>query len=44
MELNKNEFYLMNNPMRRWLQKNIEFRTFKKFLDKHHLSLEGKVI
>ena len=44
MELNKLEFYLMNNPMRRWLQKNVEFKTFKEFLDKHNLSLEGKVV
>lgn len=44
MELNKLEFYLMNNPMRRWLQKNVEFKTFKEFLDKHGLSLEGKVV
>ncbi|MFY3791690.1 class I SAM-dependent methyltransferase [Bacillus firmus] len=44
MELNKIEFYLMNNPMRKWLQKNIEFKTFKEFLDKNNLSLEGKVV
>jgi ubiquinone/menaquinone biosynthesis C-methylase UbiE len=44
MELNKLEFYLMNNPMGRWLQKNVEFKTFKEFLDKHELSLEGKVV
>lgn len=44
MELNKIELYFMNNPMRRWLQKNIEFKTFKEFLEKQHLSLEGKVI
>src|SRR5699024_853866 len=44
MELNKLEFYLMNNPMRRWLQKNVEFKTFQEFLDKHELSLEGKVV
>lgn len=34
----------MNNPLRRWLQKNIEFKTFKEFLDKRNFSLEGKVI
>jgi len=34
----------MNNPMRRWLQKNVEFKTFQEFLDKHELSLEGKVV
>jgi ubiquinone/menaquinone biosynthesis C-methylase UbiE len=44
MELNKLEFYLMNNPIRRWLQKNVEFKTFKGFLDEHNLSLEGKVV
>ncbi len=44
MELNKFEFYLMNNPMRRWLQKHVEFKTFKGFLDKHNLSLEGKIV
>lgn len=44
MDLNKFEFYLMNNPLRRWLQKNIEFKTFKEFLDKRNFSLEGKVI
>lgn len=44
MELNKLEFYLMNNSIRRWLQKNVEFKAFKKFLDKHNISLEGKVV
>ena len=44
IELNKIEFHLMNNPMRKWLQKNIEFKTFKDFLDKNNLSLEGKVV
>lgn len=34
----------MNNPMRRWLQKNVEFTTFKEFLDKHNISLEGKIV
>lgn len=44
MELNKLEFYLMNNPLRYWLQRNVEFKTFKEFLDKHNFSLEGKVV
>ncbi|PKC52100.1 S-adenosyl-L-methionine-dependent methyltransferase, partial [Rhizophagus irregularis] len=34
----------MNNPIRRWLQKSIEFKTFKEFLDRHNLSLEGKAV
>ena len=29
----------MNNPIRKWLQKNIEFKTFKEFLDKNNLSI-----
>lgn len=44
MELNKVEFYLMNNPFRRWLLKNVELKSFKEFLDKHNFSLEGKTI
>ncbi|SOC41757.1 class I SAM-dependent methyltransferase [Ureibacillus acetophenoni] len=44
MELNKIEFYMMNNPIRRWLQKSIELKTFKEFLDRHNFSLEGKAV
>ncbi|TLS52515.1 class I SAM-dependent methyltransferase [Paenibacillus antri] len=44
MELNKLEFKLMNNPVRRWLQKNIEFKAFNEFLNKHNITLEGKAI
>jgi len=44
MRLTKIEFKAMNNPIRRFIQKNIEFNIFKKFLDKHRIDLRNKVI
>lgn len=44
MELNKIELVVMNNPLRRWIQKYIEFKTFKKLLNKNGFDLKGKVI
>ena len=44
MRLGKTEFYAMNNPVRRCIQKYGEFRLFKKFLKKHKINLSGKVI
>ena len=44
MCLGKTEFLLMNNPFRRLIQKQIEFRVFKNFLKKQNINLLGKVI
>ena len=44
MRLGKTEFYAMNNPMRRFIQKYGEFRVFKHFLKKQNINLSGKVI
>lgn len=44
MRLSKIEFWAMNNPIRRWVQKNIEFNLFKKHLEKHNINLTGKAI
>ena len=44
MRLGKTEFYAMNNPVRRFIQKYGEFRTFKNFLKKRNMNLSGKVI
>ena len=44
MRLGKKEFYAMNNPVRRFIQKHGEFRIFKHFLTKHKINLSGKVI
>jgi ubiquinone/menaquinone biosynthesis C-methylase UbiE len=44
MRLGKTEFYAMNNPVRRFIQKYWEFRLFNKFLKKHKINLSGKVI
>jgi ubiquinone/menaquinone biosynthesis C-methylase UbiE len=44
MRLGKTEFYAMNNPVRRFIQKHGEFRIFKHFLTKHKINLSGKVI
>jgi ubiquinone/menaquinone biosynthesis C-methylase UbiE len=35
---------VMNNPFRRFIQKNLEFKIFKHFLKKHNISLTGKTI
>ena len=44
MRLGRLEFAAMNNPIRRWLQKHIEFRIFKKQLEKRDIHLEDGVI
>jgi ubiquinone/menaquinone biosynthesis C-methylase UbiE len=44
MRLGKTEFYAMNNPVRRFIQKYGEFRVFKLFLKKQKINLYGKVI
>ena len=44
MRLGKTEFYAMNNPLRRFIQKYGEFRVFKHFLKKQKITLSGKVI
>jgi len=44
MRLGRLEFLLMNNPLRRWLQKHIEFRIFKNQLQKRDIHLEDGVI
>jgi ubiquinone/menaquinone biosynthesis C-methylase UbiE len=44
MRLGRLEFLAMNNPLRRWLQKHIEFRIFKNQLQKRDIHLEDGVI
>ncbi|MCP2519849.1 class I SAM-dependent methyltransferase [Candidatus Aminicenantes bacterium AC-335-A11] len=44
MKLNKIEFLVMNSPIRRFFQKNIDFKIFKKYLKKYNIDLTGKVI
>jgi len=44
MRLGKFEFLAMNNPLRKWSQKNVEFKTFKHQLKKAGIELNGKVI
>ena len=44
MKLSRIEFIAMNNPIRRWIQKIIEFRLFNRFLEKHNINLDGGVI
>jgi ubiquinone/menaquinone biosynthesis C-methylase UbiE len=44
MRLGKTEFYAMNNPVRRFIQKYGQFRVFKRFLKKQKINLSGKVI
>lgn len=44
MRLGKTEFYAMNNPVRRIVQKYGEFRVFKHFLKKQKINLSNKVI
>ena len=44
MRLGKTEFYAMNNPVRRFIQKYGQFRVFKHFLKKQKTNLSGKVI
>ncbi|MFC1764889.1 class I SAM-dependent methyltransferase [Planctomycetota bacterium] len=44
MRLGVIEFLAMNNPIRRWIQKHIEYRHFKKHLGKQDIDLAGGVI
>jgi ubiquinone/menaquinone biosynthesis C-methylase UbiE len=44
MRLGRLEFLAMNNPLRRWIQKHIEFKIFKKHLEKWCVELEGGII
>jgi methylase of polypeptide subunit release factors len=44
MRLGRIEFMAMNNPLKRWLQKHVEFRLFRRHLEKHHIDLTGKAI
>ena len=44
MRLGKTEFAMMNNPIRRLLQRHIEFRVFKRHLQKHKIDLTNKAI
>lgn len=44
MRLGKLEFAAMNNPVRRLIQKHIEFKTFCRFLNLHHIDLADTVI
>jgi len=44
MRLNKVEFAAMNNPIRRLMQRRLEFRTFKGSLKEHNIDLKGKII
>jgi len=44
MRLGKTEFYAMNNPIRRFIQKYWEFKIFKNILKKQKINLSGKVI
>jgi SAM-dependent methyltransferase len=42
--LGKIEFLAMNNPVRRFFQRRVEFALFKEFLGSHSIDLAGKVI
>ena len=44
MRLGRLGFLAMNNPLRRWIQKHIEFKIFKKHLEKWCVELEGGII
>jgi len=44
MRCGRLEFLAMNNPLRRWIQKHIEFKIFKKHLEKWCVDLEGGII
>ena len=44
MRLSRIEFLAMNNYVRRFLQKHLEFKIFKQLLKKHNIDLTGKVI
>ena len=44
MRLSYVEFVAMNNPIRRWIQKRIEFRLLNKFLERHNINLTDGLI
>ena len=44
MELSRLEFYAMNNPIRRIVQRYVEFELFKVFLRNHNMDLAGKAL
>ncbi|PID59604.1 MAG: SAM-dependent methyltransferase [Ignavibacteriae bacterium] len=44
MKLNKMEFMAMNNPIRRFSQKNIEFKRFKEYILKQKVTLLNSTI
>ena len=44
MKLNTIEFLAMNNPIRRLIQRNIEFKIFDDFIKKHDKNLNNGVI
>ncbi|MBN1691149.1 MAG: class I SAM-dependent methyltransferase [Dehalococcoidia bacterium] len=44
MRLGKFEYHAMNNPLRRWVQKHIEFKIFKDQLTKARIELNSKAI
>lgn len=44
MRLGRTEFAMMNNPIRRFLQRHVEFRIFKRHLQKHRIDLANKAI
>ncbi len=44
MRLGGFEFFVMNNPLRRFIQKHVEFNIFKRLLNECHLDVTGKDI
>ena len=38
------EFLAMNNPIRRFFQKHVEFKIFREHLRTHHIDLTGRVV
>lgn len=44
MELNAIELLSMNNPIRRWSMRRLEFPSYKALLKKHEIDLSGKRI
>jgi ubiquinone/menaquinone biosynthesis C-methylase UbiE len=44
MRLGVIEFLAMNNPIRRWIQKHVEFRILKEHIENRRIALEGGVI
>ena len=44
MRLNRWEFLSMNNPIRKWAMRRIEFDIFRRMLFDHQVDLNGKII